>query len=30
MDGDKASRINATDPPPVRDDKDERSKKKRR
>ena len=30
MDGDKASRINATDPPPVRDDKDARSKKKRR
>ena len=29
MDGDKASRINATDAPPVRDDKDDKSKKRR-
>ena len=29
MDGDKASRINATDPPPVRTEKEERSKKRR-
>ena len=29
MDGDKASRINATDPPPVRNDKHERPKKRR-
>lgn len=29
MDGDKASRINATDPPPVPDDKKERAKKRR-
>ena len=29
MDGDKASRINATDAPPVREDKDDRSKKRR-
>ena len=29
MDGDKASRISATDPPPVRSDPDDRSKKRR-
>ena len=29
MDGDKASRVNASDPPPVRDDTDDRPKKRR-